>query len=70
VWAGAALLGWIVGEVIVTDPAIEPLIVARLGAETAHVIELVAAGTGAVLVLIVGGLWRRSKQRAAQAHAA
>ena len=70
VWAGAALLGWIVGEVIATDPAIEPLIVARVGAETAHVIELVAAGTGAVLVLIVGGLWRRSKQRAAQAHAA
>jgi YjbE family integral membrane protein len=70
IWAGAALLGWIVGEVIATDPGIEPLIVARVGAETAHVLELVAAGVGAVLVLIVGGLWRRSKLRAAQAHAA
>jgi uncharacterized membrane protein YeaQ/YmgE (transglycosylase-associated protein family) len=24
VWAGAALLGWIAGDVIATDPAIEP----------------------------------------------
>ena len=67
VWAGAALLGWIVGEVIATDPAIEPLLVARVGAETAHVIELLSAGVGAVLVLIVGGLWRRRKQRALRA---
>ena len=67
VWAGAALLGWIVGEVIATDPGIEPLVVARVGAETAHVIELVAAGIGAVLVLIIGGLWRRSKLLAAHA---
>lgn len=70
VWAGAALLGWIVGEVITTDPGIQPLIVARVGAETAHVLELVAAGVCAVLVLIVGGLWRRSKQRATEPHAA
>ena len=26
VWAGAALLGWIAGEVIATDPAIQPLL--------------------------------------------
>jgi predicted tellurium resistance membrane protein TerC len=67
VWAGAALLGWIVGEVIATDPAIEPLLVARVGPETAHVVELVSAGIGAVLVLIVGGLWRRRKLRALHA---
>src|SRR5919206_675606 len=28
VWAGAALLGWIAGEVIATDPAIEPKLAA------------------------------------------
>jgi len=28
VWAGAALLGWIAGEVIATDPAIHPLMTA------------------------------------------
>src|SRR3954469_4823555 len=26
VWAGAALLGWIAGEVIATDPAVEPVL--------------------------------------------
>ena len=31
VWAGAALLGWIAGEVIVTDPAIHPKLQALLG---------------------------------------
>jgi YjbE family integral membrane protein len=67
VWAGAALLGWIVGETIATDHALEPWVVAQFGKEGAHVFELVAAGIGAVLVLIVGGLWRRSKLRAAHA---
>ena len=67
VWAGAGLLGWIVGEVIATDPGIEPWIVAQVGKEGAHVVELVSAGIGAVLVLIVGGLWRRSKLRTAPA---
>jgi YjbE family integral membrane protein len=67
VWAGAALLGWIVGETIATDHALEPWIVVQFGKEGAHVVELVAAGIGAVLVLIVGGLWRRSKLRAAHA---
>jgi YjbE family integral membrane protein len=67
VWAGAALLGWIAGEVIATDPGIEPWIVSQVGKEGAHVVELVTAGIGAVLVVVVGGLWRRSKARAAEA---
>jgi YjbE family integral membrane protein len=67
VWAGAALLGWIVGETIATDHALEPWMVAQFGKEGAHVVELVTAGIGAVLVIIVGGLWRRSKLRAAPA---
>ncbi|HZA00846.1 MAG TPA: TerC family protein, partial [Hyphomicrobiaceae bacterium] len=33
VWAGAALLGWIVGEVIVTDPVIQGALEPKLGAE-------------------------------------
>ena len=61
IWAGAALLGWIVGEVIATDPAIEAYLVARGGPGFAHTAELISAATGAVLVLIVGGLWRRSQ---------
>jgi YjbE family integral membrane protein len=62
VWAGAALLGWIVGEVIATDPVIQGYLEPRLGADGFHYITLFAALIGAILVLAVGGMWRRSKQ--------
>ena len=62
VWAGAALLGWIVGEVIATDPVSVGYLTGKFGPEVAHKVEYGAAALGAVLVLIVGGLWRRSKQ--------
>src|SRR5215216_591061 len=61
VWAGAALLGWIVGEVIATDPVVLTYLVPRIGAEGAHYVELISALIGAILVLLVGGYWRRSK---------
>ena len=61
VWAGAALLGWIVGEVIVTDPVIQGYLEPKFGAEGFHYIMLFCALVGAVLVLVVGGMWRRSK---------
>jgi YjbE family integral membrane protein len=61
IWAGAALLGWIVGEVIITDPAVYPNLVTRFGEQGAHYIELSCASVGALLVLLVGGLWRRSR---------
>jgi YjbE family integral membrane protein len=64
VWAGAALLGWIVGEVIATDPVIQGYLEPRVGAEGFHHIVLFAALVGAILVLAVGGMWRRSKQAA------
>jgi YjbE family integral membrane protein len=63
VWAGAALLGWIVGEVIATDPVSLGYLTAKFGPEGAHKIEYAAAALGAVLVLVVGGLWRRSKAK-------
>jgi YjbE family integral membrane protein len=61
VWAGAALLGWIVGEVIATDPVSVGYLTNNYGAAVAHKVEYAAAAFGAVLVLIVGGLWRRAK---------
>jgi YjbE family integral membrane protein len=61
VWAGAALLGWIVGEVISTDPAILGYLVAKFGESGAYNIETASAVVGAILVVLVGGLWRRSK---------
>ena len=60
VWAGSALLGWISGEVIATDPVVTGYL-AQYGAGTAHTVEYAAATIGAVLVLVIGGLWRRSR---------
>jgi YjbE family integral membrane protein len=50
VWAGAALLGWIAGELVVTDAGV----ISYIGAEAAHRYETVAAITGAALVVAVG----------------
>jgi YjbE family integral membrane protein len=66
VWAGAALLGWIVGETIATDPVIANYLKPTLGEEGFHYVVLFAALLGAILVLIVGGLWRRAKQEASR----
>src|SRR5665647_2764999 len=65
VWAGAALLGWIVGEVIATDPVSVGYLNSNYGDAIAHKVEYAAAAIGAVLVLLVGGLWRRSRQKVA-----
>jgi YjbE family integral membrane protein len=62
IWAGAALLGWIVGEVIATDPVVVGYLTSNFTAAVALRVEYVAAGVGAVLVLLVGGAWRRAKQ--------
>ena len=40
VWAGAALLGWIVGEVIATDPVIAGYLTSNYGAAIAHQVEI------------------------------
>ena len=58
-----ALLGWIVGEVIATDPVSLGYLTGKFGPEVAHKAEYAAAAVGAVLVLVVGGLWRRSRQK-------
>jgi YjbE family integral membrane protein len=63
VWAGAGLLGWIVGDVIATDPAIAGYLTGKFGATVAHQVEIASAIAGVLLVLLVGGLWRRSRQR-------
>src|SRR3982075_4114800 len=58
IWAGAALLVWIGGETIATDPVIQGSLEPKLGAEVFHYIMLFAALLGAILVLLVGGMWR------------
>jgi YjbE family integral membrane protein len=61
VWGGAALLGWIVGEVIATDTVVRTWLVNVYGTGWADAVEYMAASLGAVLVLVVGGAWRRAK---------
>jgi hypothetical protein len=54
IWAGSALLGWIAGDVIATDPAVQPRLQALL--EGAMGIELDALLTLiGVAPLFVGG---------------
>jgi YjbE family integral membrane protein len=65
VQAGAALLGWVAGEMMASDPAL----VGYLGDELAHGLEIPAAAVGAVLVLAVGA-WITRRRARAHRHAA
>jgi YjbE family integral membrane protein len=60
---GAALLGWLAGEMFVTDPAIAPWFKANL----AHA-ELLFGIGGALLVVVVGK-WLHHRSRRAEAEA-
>jgi YjbE family integral membrane protein len=55
VWGGAAILGWVAGEIFASDPIVLWLFD---GFKPAHV-ELAASIIGAVLVVISGYIWRR-----------
>ena len=61
VWAGAALLGWIAGEIIAGDP----LFAQHIDPTIAHSVKLGVATSGAVLVLFIGMLRRRRTRRSA-----
>jgi len=82
IWAGSALLGWIAGDVIATDPAVHPKLQSlwdgALGAEFDAGLtllgvaplfvggnggEIVCAALGAIVVLVVGSIWRRRSLR-------
>ena len=55
VWAGAALLGWIAGEVIVTDPAIHPKLHALLSGLVGAKLDAWLAAFGAGPRFAAGG---------------
>ena len=61
VWAGAALLGWIAGEIIAKDP----LFTAALDPAAAHTAAIIGATLGALFVVGVGLLRRRWLRRSA-----
>ncbi|MBX9758097.1 MAG: TerC family protein [Beijerinckiaceae bacterium] len=50
VWAGAGLLGWVAGEMLITDP----WLVKTLGEKMVHTLELPVAAIGAVFVVGLG----------------
>jgi len=62
IWAGSALLGWVAGQTIVGDGAIAGLVV-RIGG-SAGALEWLAGGVGTVLVIVLGGYWRRARSTA------
>lgn len=61
VWAGAALLGWIAGEIIAKDP----LFTANLDPATAHTVWIIGATLGALFVVGAGLVRRRWMRRSA-----
>ena len=68
VWAGAALLGWVAGELIVTEPGIAPYIqrlVAWVGLSEKVVMRCFEV-LGALLVVLVG--WAMMRRRPVAEH--
>ena len=59
VWIGAASLGWVAGEAVVSDKAVAPALVAAFGNALARDLHWAVCAAAAVLVLVAGGLWRR-----------
>jgi YjbE family integral membrane protein len=68
VWLGAALLGYIAGEIIVADPALAPAFAAvssALGMDP-HQLGLALGAAGALFVVVVGKLLLARRRAAAQ----
>jgi YjbE family integral membrane protein len=61
VWAGAALLGWIAGEIIAKDP----LFTSALDPASVHTVAIIGATLGALFVIGVGLVRRRWLRRSA-----
>ncbi len=76
VWLGALLLGWIAGDVIESDPAVQPLVQrlldgqiapkldatsAVLGVSPHDLVGYIASVLGAIAVFVAGSIWRRRK---------
>ena len=61
IWFGAALLGWIAGETMATDPAVVSRS-ASLGDAAVRQVEFAGAAGGAALAVAAGGLWQRLRE--------
>ena len=65
VWAGAALLGWVAGDIMAKDPALERV----LTPDQMHTLHFWAAAAGAVFVVGMG-CWLRQYQHKKMLEAA
>ncbi len=65
VWAGAALLGWVAGELLATEPILQPFVlaVAESFGVTAKVVARVVEASAAILVVAVGWFLTRASAR-------
>jgi YjbE family integral membrane protein len=63
IWLGAALLGWIAGDMIANDP----WVVSRYGAPSG-ILEYLSDTVGALFVLAAGFFFKWRKERAARPH--
>ncbi len=61
IWAGAALLGWVAGQTMVSDSVIAAFVRRAVPDRFADGMELAAGCAGAVLVVAVGGFWRHRR---------
>ena len=59
VWAGAGLLGWIAGGLVVSDPVLHGWIEQTLSAEIRHSMHYIGAVAGALLVITISWYLRR-----------
>lgn len=60
-WAGAILLGWVAGQTIIGDNAIAPHVPGAAGGYPSNGADIAAGFAGAVLIIVVGSLWRRRR---------
>ena len=67
IWLGAALLGWIAGETMATDPAVASRL-APLGDAALRQVEFAGAAAGAALAVAAGGLWQRLRETRARSR--
>jgi predicted tellurium resistance membrane protein TerC len=58
VWAGAALLGWVAGEMLISDP----WLIGQIGADRAHSLHIPVALVCAIIVVALGYVLRRRLQ--------
>jgi YjbE family integral membrane protein len=72
VWAGSALLGWVAGELLATEPILQPflLTVADSLGVTLKIVTRVIEASAAILVVAVGWVLTRASARRTERHEA